>query len=351
MITAVIVNYFTAKFLPALLHLLEDEPLISSVIVADNSQETGLKQVTDRFNKARLLIFEENIGYGAAINRAAALTSGEFILVLNPDVVPLPGSIAALLKGAMQIGALVSGPRFFWDDMGIFRLPPATGYCQWYRSGDQAAASCKLDTGLFSFNTAVLFERFWKETEPFPEPFLTGAALLIRMDEEIFPGRIMFDEQFFMYYEDTDLCARLVLSGRVPVCVPSATFVHYWDQSPSEKKTEMMVASERLFYHKYYGTDPPLWDVSRYIPDNVEDMGSLTVPPEFIKPRMAEGKILAFDFGVNHYFRPFVRAIFDDGVFSFPHPVWENLRPGNYWSRIFDCRFYQTYHIYKWNKL
>jgi hypothetical protein len=142
----------------------------------------------------------------------------------------------------------------------------------------------------------------------------------------------------------------MVMNNRVPVCVPSASFVHYWDQSPSEKKAEMMITSERLFYQKYYGKDLSPWVTGSFIPENVKDLGTLTMPPEFFKPRKAEGKILSLDFGVNHYFRPFIRAIFDDDVFRFPRQVWDNLRPGSYWSRIFDSRFYQTYHIYKWNK-
>lgn len=350
MITAIIVNYHTSHLLSPLLTQLESDPLVDSVIVADNSHEQELPSVLNSFLKTRLLVFDLNIGFAAAVNRAAAMAKSKYWLLLNPDIRLCKDTLTELVSAAEKSGSVLAGPRYYWDDHRNFRFPPASGYSLWFRGGDQAAARFPLDAELLSFQTEALFQRHWDAKEPFIEPFLNGACLLICKDSKFFPDSKIFDEQFFMYFEDTDLCSRMMLLGEFPVCVPTANAIHYWDQAPSDRKAEMMASSEQIFLGKYYGTEIPQWN----IPDNnvfeISDLGSLREPPVFLREEnRAEGPMF-LDFGINPYFRPFARADFDGQSFEFPSDIFSRLTKGLYFTRILTSGVRPNRSIYRWRK-
>jgi GT2 family glycosyltransferase len=349
-ITAIVVNYFTAHFLPSLLSTLENEPLIGSVIVADNSREVGLHDIVRPYGKVSVLVHEENTGFGAAVNRAAAITPGNYWLVLNPDLHILPGAIPALWKAAEETGAVLTGPRYFWDEEKIFRFPPATGYSHWLHQGDETASRFALDSELVSFSAETLFDRYWRAKEPFAEPFLNGACLLIRNDPDLIPDLKIFDERFFMYFEDTDLCARLLLRGVYPVCAPAASVIHYWNQSPSEQKPRLMWDSERQFIQKHYDETAPVWNNAGYEPAGITNFGIVSDPPLFSLPESQPARNLVIDFGVNHYFRPFARAEFNENMFVFPQAIWDRLSSGVFFTRIYEPGFCKTLSIWQWKK-
>lgn len=350
MITAIIVNYRTSHLLSPLLTQLESDPLVDSVVVADNSQETELPSILNSFLKTRLLVLDLNIGFGAAVNKAAALANSKYLLLLNPDVRLRNDTLSALVNGAETSHSVLAAPRFYWDDRLIFRFPPATGFSLWSRWGDQAAARFRLDAELLSFQTEALFQRHWEATEPFIEPFLNGACLLIRNDSMFFPDSKIFDERFFMFFEDTDLCTRMVLQGEFPVCVPSANAIHYWDQAPSDRKAEMMAASEQKFLGKYYGTGIPALESPVSDPQDITDLGSFRESPVFFRKETQASASLFLDFGINPYFRPFARADFDGQSFGFPDEIFSRLAKGLYFTRILTSGVHPNRSIYRWRK-
>ncbi|HEX5759170.1 MAG TPA: glycosyltransferase, partial [Thermoanaerobaculia bacterium] len=66
----------------------------------------------------------ENLGYAGGVNLGAARSRGEALLLMNPDVLVLPGCVPALLA-RLRDGAAIAGPRFFWDRGRRLLLPPA----------------------------------------------------------------------------------------------------------------------------------------------------------------------------------------------------------------------------------
>jgi GT2 family glycosyltransferase len=333
-VSAVVVNYRTADLLPPLLEDLKACPVVSEVLIVDNSGElAGLALSSPG---VRVLVNESNEGFGAAVNRAARAASGEWLLVVNPDVRLEGRCVETLLDAARHYGSPVVGPRFYWDDDHLFRIPPATGNTLWLEFARNAAGHHRLDLELFQFYWILRHERFWAEREPFFEPFLSGACLLIEKAWGLGPDGGPFDERFFLYFEDADLCARAVLGDRRPLCIPGAAAVHYYDQSPSpaKGKLDLMGDSSRAFLDKFYGSVkfPALEGAPLTL--DVTDAGHLTEPFGFSLDAPLADDRYTFEVGVHAMMVPFVQMELREERFRFPARIWDRITPGRYFGRV-----------------
>ncbi len=368
--TAIIVNYHTSSFLPPLLKILNSEPEISEIIVADNSAEAGLAEILSGFSKVRLMVFPENIGFAAAVNRAAENCNSGWFLVINPDTLPDNGFLGKLICGAKQSDALIAGPRFFWDDKKTYKFPPSVGNSWWMQTGIEAANVFEIDAKLLSFYLDLRFDRFWKEEEPFYEPFLSGGCLLIKNDKTFFRDGKIFDERFYLYFEDTDLCVKAMAHNRTMVCVPDAHVVHYWNQSPSEQKARFMAESHQLFIEKYYqknltgfqnllGFDSKKHDLDTNLlvphmrDTNLEgftkDLGEVSEPPKFFVGQMPKTGSLSFEMGLNPLFVPYIQTDVKNQTFEIPPEIWQVMPPAQYFGRIRNS-LNKTIAKWKWIK-
>jgi GT2 family glycosyltransferase len=337
MISAIVVNYRTGAFLPGLVHQLLSAQIVTEVIVADNSGEVAAGGLLTQSARVRIMTHEENIGFGPAVNRALTCATGEWVLVANPDLILLDGCLEALIEGAERYGSPLAGPRFYWDRERIFRLPPATGASLWLDTANMAANSHPLDAALFSFYWTLRHDRFWGETEPFFEPFLQGACILAQRAWIEACGGSLFDDRFFLYFEDTDLCARAVLAGVRPLCIPGAEAVHFYDQAPApgEAKQALMSISHDRFVQKHYtGWTPPVLPGLASLGGAV-DLGVLISAPLFESSgSQAWEERCFFEIGVNPWLVPFAQAPVSGTRFAFPPEIWAGLSPGRYVARV-----------------
>ncbi len=348
--TAIIVNYYTAHLLPPLLGMLDSDPLISAILVADNSGESGLQEILQQYTKGRLLPFTDNLGFGAAINRAAKGVESEWLLVINPDTLPDEDCVEKLISGAEKSGAAIAGPRFYWDEAKTFRLPPATGYSWWIHAGNESSARFEADARLVSFYWDIRCSRFWSATEPFEEPFLSGACLLIRNDRKRYPGGQIFDERFFLYFEDTDLCIRAMKDNQTVVCVPDAYCVHYWDQSPREGKSARMAESAAVFRKKYYAGPMPVASGPMLQQSGFEDLGVLKSPPKFHASHLAAKRNQVFEISPVPSFIPAIQADMCGNECAIPAIIWERLPAGTYFTRVREKDQNQNSKLWTWKK-
>jgi GT2 family glycosyltransferase len=351
-LTAIIVNYFTEEFLPNLLNILQKEECIDQIVVADNGSLNDLREITGRYSKVKFKTMPYNLGFGAAVNRVTEQYPTEFFLVINPDTLPDPGFAAHLLEGARQTGALISGPRFYWDDEKTFRLPPALGY-SWKTHFDmQLLQSGSPDAKLVGDDWICRHQRFWNADEPFAEPFLSGGCLLIRNDRNFFADGKIFDERFFLYYEETDLCFRAFAHNETIVVIPKAEVVHYWDQSPSKEKGRLMAESHSKFMFKHYGKIPdfevPLKMILPVV--DIQDLGEITATTNFFGQDNEADQKLSFEIGLSPHFIPFAHAVMTGKHFQIPQTLINRLKPGEYYSRVRNA-LNQTVKIWKWKKL
>lgn len=349
-ISAVIVNYHTEHLLPDVLDPLVGNSLVREIFVVDNSEGLQDKRIERSYSKVRVLCTETNIGFGGAVNMAAEASNCRWLLIINPDILLLPGCIDTLFQSAQAHRTPLVGPRFFWDEDKVFRLPPATGQSWWLALGQDCGNRHWLDGELYSFYWTLRHDRFWSQKEPFFEPFLSGACLLLDLSWLQSWDDQVFDACFFLYFEDTDLCVRVLERGQRPLCVPTAEVVHFWNQAPGENKMELMGHSCTAFWNKHYKSCPDQLNLDRkHKRKACKELGSIEPGFEFICPEHTDTDLLFFEFGLDPLFVPFAQARIQEKTFVFPRSIWDRLAPGNYFSRI-RCPVQGEMACWKWRK-
>lgn len=341
-VTAVIINYGSRKDCAELAKSLEHE--VCQIIVVDNSSE--IVHDDPAFRHTRVITPAANIGFGAAANLAARQCQTRWLLVMNPDVRLLPNCIIHMLDAAEQVHAPLCGPRFYWDDACTFQLPPALGHPLWLFSDRHMPDKNLAETTDVSTLAIARHKRFWSEQTPFSEPVLSGACLFF--DHHWFTQNDMplFDEDFFLYYEDTDLCGRLMRKGVMPICAPQAYAVHYWNQSsePPEGKATLMSASETIFLRKYYPDGAPPMPPGKPAPEIIS-LGHIDATLTLDLPAGTRH----LDFGVQDNFIVFARTDIEQDVFMFSADLWQRITPGTYYFRAVDADN-STLACWQWQK-
>ncbi|MBA2630181.1 MAG: glycosyltransferase family 2 protein [Thermoleophilaceae bacterium] len=219
-VSIVVVTYNSGEFLGTCLATVTDHG--AEVVVVDNASPDGDAQLTRReFPHVNLIEQQRNSGFGAAANVGVAATTTRWILLLNPDAWPVEDAVERLVEFAeREPGLGAAGPL-------LFNLDGRT-----QRSTLKPPLSPAALAAWAAFPSAVsgAYTVWRRVTGPFRRKevgdaeFLQGAALLVR--SEAFAQVGGFDESFFMFGEDADLCARLRDAGwRVALC-PAARFVH-----------------------------------------------------------------------------------------------------------------------------
>lgn len=211
------------------------------IIVVDNcSCDSSRRMVTGEFRSARLISPDTNEGFAAACNRGIAASSGEYILVLNPDTVVEPDAVTnalAFMHGHPDAGA--AGARMT-DGNGRF-LPESK------RGFPSPLASLFRFTGIYRlFPHSSFFNAYYlghlPEDEPCRADILTGAFMLLR--KEALERAGLFDTSFFMYGEDIDLSWRIRKAGFYNYYLPDARITHFKGQSAANDRE----SSLRHFY-------------------------------------------------------------------------------------------------------
>lgn len=196
-------------------------PQCSELIVLDNASRDGIAQRLAREHagdaRVRVLQLGANLGFGAAMNRGAAVARGEWLLLLNPDCLLAADTLARLLAAA-QDGALVGA--IVCDTQG---WPDAAA---WRRAPTLRRVLCMM-SGLARFESrwpalAGVNRRDALPDATVPVEALSGALLLL--PRAVFARIGGFDERYFLHFEDLDLCAR-VRAGGTPLRLAGAVRV------------------------------------------------------------------------------------------------------------------------------
>lgn len=350
-ILAVVVNYHSKKWLPDLLAQLRQEQVLNGVIIGNNSAEEKLDHFAKEDDFITVINFDKNLGFAKAVNQCIQSMTADWYLVINPDCLPENGFVKSLLDAAIQLDACLAGPRFYLDKEKSFRLPPATG--ELLQLSDALIALPEVSATSLEISNRQIenHSSFWKQTAPFSQEVLSGACLLVKNDPLIFEGGKLFDEQFFTYYEDTDLCLRAKQAGAKVICVPDSEVVHYWNQSIEADKTKFMQDSSRLFKVKHpgHGIAFQPYRQSDSTSLHILDLGEIENNYVFSTASAENETWYWFDVGLNPLFVPFLESKITTPGFSFSDEVWRNLQPGLYYSRFRNANN-QSSKIWKWLK-
>jgi len=227
-VSVVLVNYNTGTELRRTLQSIAND-LASTcweALVVDNASSDGSGAIAEEFGaRVRLIRNATNVGFGRGINQAVAATAAPLVLIINPDCQLIAGAVTTLAEEMEQYAdcALV-GPRMLDPD----------GSVQGSARGDP-----DMLTGLFG--RTALFRRLLPNSDAAQrnvvtaralqngEPsvivdWVSGACMLVRRQALAAVGG--FDERYFLYWEDADLCRRLRAHGYHVRYVPTATAVH-----------------------------------------------------------------------------------------------------------------------------
>ena len=227
-------------------------PFSTTVVVVDNGSTDGTQEMLrEKWPTIQLIESSENLGFARANNTGVRATSGEFVLFLNPDTIVPPGSIPSLVRGlAAQPDAAAAGPRLK-DEHGFPELSFG------WTIGPLGELRQKVIGTLYNLRVRWMVRTVdaWSRSAGERE-WVSGAALLVRRKDLESVG--LFDERFFMYTEDIDLCAAVRAQGKRVLFVPTVEVVHLRGRSAATAPRATRALYRRshvAFYEKHH----PRW--------------------------------------------------------------------------------------------
>jgi GT2 family glycosyltransferase len=224
-VAVVIVSFNTRERTLACVRSVLAHPPSSSteVIVVDNASHDGSAEALEReFPSVVVERTGGNLGFARAVNRGAARSTAEYLLLLNPDTVVRPGALAALLDFARAHPRHgVYGGRTFRED-GALDPSSCWGAPSLWSLACFATGLSTAFAGSRVFDPESLGR--WRRDSVREVPIVTGCLLLVGRDD--FERLGGMDERFFLYGEDAEFSLRAARAGLRPVIVPEASIVH-----------------------------------------------------------------------------------------------------------------------------
>lgn len=239
----VVVLNFNGQFtLPACLTSVfqSDYPNFEIVIVDNNSRDGSFEQAKLNFSRSHFIKNSENIGFSRGNNvgiRFALEKFADFVFVLNNDTVIGKTTLSSLVTVAIAnpTAGIISPLILTSDNKHVWF---AGGIIQWNR-----------------MKAIHLVEK--KSKMPYPSEYLSGCAMLIR--KEVFKKVGLFDERFFLYYEDADFSLRTKKSGFNLLVAPQTHIQHLEQSNSNDSKTYWLVLSGLIFFKTHASVIWRLW--------------------------------------------------------------------------------------------
>ena len=255
-ISVIIVNYKVKEYVANLLNSLrkaQHEFNLEIFVVDNDSGDDSVSYLHDRYPEVNYIANEENVGFGKANNQAIRQAKGEYTLIINPDTLVSEDTLDVLVQHMEKnphcgaAGCKILNPDGTFAPESRRSIPTI-----W-------SASCKV-FGLNSlFPKSRLFGQYYLswlgEDEATEIPVLSGSFMFWRTD--LLKELDGFDERFFMYGEDIDLCYRVQQTDYHIDYVPETSIIHY--KGESTKKGDLRyirIFNKALyqFFDKHYSS-------------------------------------------------------------------------------------------------
>lgn len=257
-LSIIIVNYNVKEFLQNLLHSIEKASLTISkeIIVIDNASDDGsIELISEKFPSVILIRNNVNVGFGKAVNQGLAIANGKYILFSNPDCIVSEDTLVKMISffgNNTECG--LAGCKILNSD-GSLQLA-----CR--RSFPGPWTSFTKVTGLSNlFPDSKIFARYnltyLDENQTYEVDAVSGSFMMIRKD--IYEKVGGFDEQFFMYGEDLDLCYRVQKKGFKVFYIHDTQIIHYKGESTKRSnldETKLFYNAMHLFVKKHLSSFP-----------------------------------------------------------------------------------------------
>ena len=263
-LSVIIVNYNSGALVAANLEALYREglPEKSEIIVVDNnSQDDSVSFLRADFPEITVIANKTNRGLSFGVNQALKVARGEFYLMLNPDIIALPGAVANIIAfmehnpGVGLAGGKLVSPNGELQHSCYRFYTPMTIMYRRTLLGRTKRGQAAIDNFIMSdFDHTTVKDVDW----------LMGSCYCLRRRAVEEVGGM--DERFFLYFEDVDWCRRFWEHNWRVTYVPQAQFSHFHQQSSRKKPllgivmnwtTREHIKSGIKYFSKYHGKLSP----------------------------------------------------------------------------------------------
>ncbi|HEY9750664.1 MAG TPA: glycosyltransferase family 2 protein [Allocoleopsis sp.] len=249
LVSIILVNYNGINVILDCLNSIEAfvQSVAYEVIVVDNASTDGSPEiVAQKFPQVHFIQLTQNLGFGAGNNVGAKVAKGDFLFLLNTDTIlicdPLP-HLLELMQSRPDVGMI--GPQLLNPDKTLqLSVVPAISLRGEYQAQQQ------LKQYRNPQNQAAISQKFQTIQEV---EIIIGAAIFIR--KKLFDSLGGFDENFFMYFEESDLCQRSRNQGWKILYTPKTALIHLHGQSVSQRADAMAIEyrkSQLYYYQKHH---------------------------------------------------------------------------------------------------
>lgn len=253
-VSIILVNYNGDQVTIDCLHSIQQQlqAIPYEVIVVDNaSSDQSADWVAAQFPTVKLLRQSQNRGFGTGNNMGAAIAQGQYLFLLNTDTILTQDLLPCLVELMEQNPYLgIIGPQLRNAD-GTLQLSTARSISLW---GEYCDLQQKLAYQKYPERRARICRQFQVAQEV---DIVMGAALFIR--RSLYRELQGFDEQFFMYLEESDLCHRAKLAGWKILYTPAVSLIHLGGYSINKTVDRLRLAYRRSQIY-YYSKHRPWYE-------------------------------------------------------------------------------------------
>jgi GT2 family glycosyltransferase len=251
-----IVNYDSGNLLAECLDSIDCYPFSGDfeIIVVDNCSEDGSQASAIGRANVRLIRNSENVGFAIGNNQALQISKGEYVLMLNPDTVITPKALDALVhcgesnpQAGLVSAKLTNPDGSVQVGFNVRRLPTVVSTCAQLMLVDEI-----LPRNVIS-SRACCLDFDYTRVQAVEQP--AASALLYRRTVLMQVGG--FDPRLTNWYNDVDLCKRVLEAGWQILFCPASLIIHYHGMASAsrsvESTTKEVYRSQRLYCLKHFG--------------------------------------------------------------------------------------------------
>lgn len=259
-LSVIIVNYNSKRLLENCLFSVQKamQKIDGEIIIVDNNSSDGSKEYLPlKFTNVKFILNDANLGFAKACNQGSKISSGNYLLFLNPDTILTETCLKdciSFLETHADAGA--AGVRML-DEKGNFLKESKRGL------PSPSASFYKLFGLTAMFPGSKTFGKYYQghlpESENNPVDILSGAFMMVK--KNVFEKVNGFDESFFMYGEDIDLSLRITQQGYKNYYLGKIRVTHLKGGSTSYnyKYVQDFYGAMNLFVKKHYSDKPTLY--------------------------------------------------------------------------------------------
>jgi len=234
-VSIIILTYNSESYIEGLLRSIKDFAKDQEIIIVDNSSSDETVKIAKRFDFANVVETGENLGFAKGINSGAKKANGKFLLFINPD--------AAFEKGKIEDMTQIFDSR---DKVGV------VGGKLIGKDGEYEKSAGKFFNFFESIMIALgLDEKFGLRYSPeklMKVDFVSGGFMMV--EAKLFHKLNGFDEKFFMYVEDMELCYRVKKDGYNVYFTPEVVISHVGQGSSNRSFAVINIYKGIVYFFK-----------------------------------------------------------------------------------------------------